>query len=189
MKIKECGGHFDQMLRQTRAHHSLLSQVADQKAAMLTTVSALAATILLTVANDSTAYRVPVTIMLFTCVLTCCFAVLASMPSLKKPNRSARKNPLFNPLFFGDFTGLSYDEYKAEMERILETHEATYEAQIREVYAMGQYLAKRKFLYLRRAYVCLFTGIVASALVWLFLQLEASGISHVLERLTVSGTP
>ena len=189
MKIKECGGHFDQMLRQTRAHHSLLSQVADQKASMLTTISALATTILLTVADGSTSYRIPATIMLLTCVMTCCFAVLASMPSIKKPGRNANKNPLFNPLFFGDFAGLSYDEYKKEMERVLHDHEATYEAQVREIYAIGRYLAHRKFLYLRRAYLCLFTGLVSSALVWLFLQLESSGFSHVLERLQSIGSP
>lgn len=176
MKVDEAGGHFDQMLRQTRAHHVMLSQIADRKANMLTTVSAIAASILIALV-DSPESRVPATMMLITCVTTCCFAILASMPSMRRPRRNAKAtNPLFNPLFFGDFAGMGYDEYVAEMEAVMKDHQSAYEAQVREVYVMGRYLATRKYLYLRRAYIVFFVGLVASAMVWLYLQLERSGV-------------
>ncbi|MEQ9616893.1 MAG: DUF5706 domain-containing protein [Phycisphaerales bacterium] len=155
----------------------VLSQVADHKANMLTTVSALAATLLFSLVNGESSLRVPATMMIVTCVTTCCFAVLASMPSLRRPKRIAKeRGALFNPLFFGDFVGMTWEAYLEEMERIMADPSATYEAQVREIYAMGQYLAHRKFLYLRRAYLALFTGILASAVVWLFLQLQSTGV-------------
>lgn len=176
MKVEEPGGHFDQLLRQTRSHHVMLSQIADRKANMLTTISAIAASILIALV-DSPETRIPATIMLVTCVTTCCFAILASMPGMRRPRRDTKSgNPLFNPLFFGDFAGMDYKAYVQEMEAVMQSHETAYEAQIREVYAMGRYLATRKYLYLRRAYIVFFVGLVASAIAWLALQVWRSGV-------------
>jgi len=176
LDIPNPGGHFDQMLRQTRAHHVVLSQVADTKAGMLITISAISTTILFGVL-DNPSLRAPASMMIVTCVMTCCFAVLASMPSLRSPRKRAdRKGPLFNPLFFGDFVSLSWDEYREEMENIFKDHASVYEAQIREIYSMGQYLAHKKYRHLRRAYVTLFIGILASTVVWLAYQLELAGL-------------
>jgi hypothetical protein len=41
MEVKQPAGHIDQMLRQTRAHHVQLSQMADSKANMIMTVGSL----------------------------------------------------------------------------------------------------------------------------------------------------
>lgn len=177
MKVPEPGGHFDQLWRQTRAHHVMLSHIADRKANMLTTISAIAASLLFALVDSPTA-RIPAMIMIITCVTTASFALLASMPSVRgRKRRDPRtNNPLFNPLFFGDFVSLSYEDYLAEIEAVMENHESAYEAQAREVYAMGQYLANKKYRFLRRAYVAFFTGMLASAAVWVAIQLRDSGL-------------
>ena len=41
MDIRQPGGHLDQMMRQTRAHHVQLSLMADRKANMMMTVASL----------------------------------------------------------------------------------------------------------------------------------------------------
>lgn len=41
MEISEPGGHLDQCIRQSRAHHVQLSYMADMKANMILTISSL----------------------------------------------------------------------------------------------------------------------------------------------------
>lgn len=41
MEIRQPAGHLDQMVRQTRAHHVQLSAMADAKANMMLTISAI----------------------------------------------------------------------------------------------------------------------------------------------------
>ena len=41
MEVQQPAGHLDQMLRQTRAHHVQLSQMADNKANMIMTVASI----------------------------------------------------------------------------------------------------------------------------------------------------
>jgi hypothetical protein len=68
----------------------------------------------------------------------------------------------FNLLFFGDFVRLTLEEYKAEMEALLNDPSRTYEAQVQEIYVLGKYLATRKYRLLRCAYFSFIGGIVAS---------------------------
>jgi len=45
MKVIQPGSHLDHMIRQTRAHHTQLSAMADTKANMLLTMSSILVTI------------------------------------------------------------------------------------------------------------------------------------------------
>ena len=58
------------------------------------------------------------------------------------------------PLFFGGFASLSYDACLRMMEEILADPENADEAQMREVYVIGQDLAHRKYRFLRRGDAC-----------------------------------
>jgi hypothetical protein len=122
--------------------------------------------------------RVAAGIMIGGCVVTCCFAVLSSMPGLLRPKRSRfKRGPLFNPLFFGDFAAMTFDEYAKEMEGILNDPSLSYEAQVKEIYAIGLYLQNRKYKYLRYAYVSLLGTVTVSILVWLTGVLVAEGVA------------
>ena len=79
--------------------------------------------------------------------------------------------PAFNPLFFGDFTRLSYPEFLGTMEKAMANSSSAYEAQLREVYLLGTYLAKSKYRWLRWGYVSFMSGLAGSVLAWLVMAL------------------
>jgi len=51
------------------------------------------------------------------------------------------------------------------MEEMLNDHSKTYEAQVREIYTLGVFLAQTKYRYLRLAYLVFVTGLFTSGLV------------------------
>ncbi len=166
MKTGQPGGHFDQMMRQTRAHHVSLSAMADQKANMLLTISAIV--IPLTVGYlQEEAFRWPAIVLIGFNMLTVLLATYTIMPKIRPKRLANPTGRLFNPLFFGDFEALSYDEYLESMERVMHDPASAYEAQIREVYVMGQYLSKHKYRYLRLSYLSFLCGVFSAAAVWL----------------------
>ncbi|MES1194583.1 MAG: Pycsar system effector family protein, partial [Opitutus sp.] len=93
-------------------------------------------------------------------------AAYAVMPKLPFSGRSAAppevRDPRFNLLFFGDFTGLSYAQFEAEMERVMNDPSAVYQAQVREIYTLGVFLAEKKYRFLRLAYTTFIVGLFAS---------------------------
>lgn len=160
MKVSQPGGHLDQLVRQTRAHHVVLSSQADTKANMLITVSAIVIPLTVRYVSDPVLGPAALTMIGFS-VLTICLAAYSVMPKVR-PGVRGTHDPTFNPLFFGDFAALSYDEYLRIMEEILADPENAYEAQVREVYVIGQYLAHRKYRFLRWGYTCFVVGLLTA---------------------------
>ena len=80
-------------------------------------------------------------------------------------------NPAFNPLFFGDFTRMGQDQFETLMGEIMSSHERTYAAQVRELYLLGNFLAKKKYRYLRLAYISFIVGLSATFLCFIVLAL------------------
>ena len=60
---------------------------------------------------------------------------------------------------------------REEMEKILSDPTKAYEAQVRELYTMGIYLATRKFRFVRFAYLSFMAGFVASGIVLLLTEI------------------
>jgi hypothetical protein len=73
-------------------------------------------------------------------------------------------SPKFNLLFFGDFTRLPYAQYEAAMEELLNDTSRVYEAQTREIYLLGIFLARKKYRFLRLAYLSFIAGTGGSVL-------------------------
>jgi Family of unknown function (DUF5706) len=165
MKINQPGGHLDQMMRQTRAHLVQLSTMADMKANMLLTMSSVVATLCLPQMFTRT-IQWPLLLLVGFCLLTILLATYAVMPKLPISNKSAVRpdiqSPTFNLLFFGDFTRLSYGEFESAMEENMNDSSRTYQIMVREVYTLGVFLAKKKYRYLRLAYLSFITGLFAS---------------------------
>jgi len=161
-QIVQPGGHLDQLLRQTRAHLAQLSQLGDLKASMLLTTSAIVVPLVLRFTDDPV-LRVPALLMIGASLLTILLAAYAVMPKLGG-RRTPPDAPGFNLLFFADFVTLPYDEYLRRLEAVLNDPSRTYEAQVREVYLQGVYLARRKYRFIRLAYLSFMAGVLASAL-------------------------
>jgi hypothetical protein len=89
------------------------------------------------------------------------------MPKLRGGRKSGAppdlQNPAFNLLFFGNFTQLDYPQFEKAMEEVMNDPSRTYEAQVREIFTLGQYLANRKYRSLRWAYIAFIMGLLASA--------------------------
>lgn len=164
MNISNPGGHFDQLIRQTRAHHTQLSSMADVKANMLLTMSSLVITFSLRYLEDPY-LRLPVIVLTIFCLITIFNAAYAVMPKLDFHFRPDLEKLDCNILFFGSFMNLNYDEYVTAMEQVLSDPAKAYEAQVREVYELGVFLGRKKYLYIRRAYVSFLIGLAAGGLV------------------------
>lgn len=166
MKIHEAGGHLDQMMRQTRAHHVQLSVMGDLKANALMTIAAVLLTFSAAfVVREQ--FRAAVIVLMCSCLVTILLATFAVMPGtpLQIKRRKSADQPTnsgFNLLFFGSFAGMDYAQFAAAMEETMNDPSKTYEAMVREVYTLGVYLARKKYRYLRLAYIVFTTGLFAA---------------------------
>ncbi len=159
------GGSLDHMIRQTRNHHVQLSSMADSKANMLMTTASVVLTLCVPYAMDSTLKFAAITLMVF-CFITIFLSVYAAMPKIsflfrhKSPTEFTPSK--FNLLFFGDFIHLKYDDYQMEMERLMSNPDQVYREQIKEIYFLGNFLARKKYRFLRLAYFTFLVGFIAS---------------------------
>jgi len=169
MEIKQTAAHLDHMIRQTRAHHVQLSSMADMKANMMLTVAAILIPLSIRFLDDPRLQPAALTMIGF-CILTVLLAAYAAMPkvlSKKGPNKTIDpEDPSFNLLFFGSFTKMNYYDFQNAMEKVMNDHGEVYEKQIKEIYLMGQYLAREKYRFVRLAYISFITGMVISSVLY-----------------------
>ncbi len=170
MNIPQAGGHLDQLIRQTRAHHTQLSSMADVKANMLLTMSSLVITFSLRYFEDPY-LRWPIIVLTIFCLITIFNAAYAVMPKVNFSFRPDLEELNCNILFFGSFMNLKYDEFEEAMEQVLSDPAKAYEAQIREIYELGVFLGRNKYLYIRRAYVSFLMGLVAGGVMLLVVEM------------------
>jgi hypothetical protein len=165
MKINTPGNEINYLLTQTRSHHVQLSSMADLKANMLLTMASIVITLAAPQAMK-TGSQWPLLILMGFSLATILLAAYAVMPKVRITARNQPvpdvNSPQFNLLFFGDFTTLDYTQFQAEMERVLNDPSSTYEAQVREIYTLGVFLAHKKYRYLRLAYTTFIAGLFAS---------------------------
>ncbi len=171
MEIKQSAVHLDHMIRQTRAHHVQLSSMADMKANMMLTVAALLIPLSIRFLDDPRLQPAALTMIGF-CILTVLLAAYAAMPKkLGKKGTSKTidpEDPSFNLLFFGSFAQMDYYDFEHAMEKIMNDHEEAYKTQIKEIYLIGQYLAREKYRFVRFAYISFITGMVISSVLYVF---------------------
>jgi hypothetical protein len=170
MDIQQPAGHLDQMIRQTRAHHVSLSSLADTKANMMLTIASLMIPLSTRFLYEDRSHLAAVTLIGF-CVLTIVLAAYAAMPKLKIRNHKNRpvdlNAPTFNLLFFGSFTRMNYHAYKEAMGTMMDDPNRVYEAQLREIYGMGQYLAQKKYRFVLFSYLSFIAGILVSSTIYI----------------------
>jgi len=161
--ISSAGSHADHMLRQTRMQLMQLSQMADSKAGMLITISSIVITLAVPQLLRPE-FHLAAAILISTSVLTILLSAYATMPKLfsSKSCMPDINSTSFNILFFADFIKLDYENFFAEMERVVTDPGLTYSTQVKEIYLMGQYLAQRKFKFVTLGYLAFIIGLVLS---------------------------
>ncbi|WP_235903744.1 Pycsar system effector family protein [Pontixanthobacter luteolus] len=155
--------HAIHMMRTAQINTLTLSQMADQKASILmgATFLVFSLSISRTLAGDN-----PVSLMLlalFSFLSSLC-AVMAVLPSVRKPNETGARP---NKLFFGHFAELDEEEWTASILQEMQADETVFRAMMHDVYQNGQVLARRKYRFLGLAYrifICgLFLTLIAFA--------------------------
>ncbi|HEY5042874.1 MAG TPA: Pycsar system effector family protein [Verrucomicrobiae bacterium] len=169
-KVEKPGSHLDHLMRASQFHLIQLSSMADMKANMLLTMSSVVMTLSLPqLLKDSHLW--PLIVLIAFCLLTIGLATYAVMPKIpvRIENAPFDINGLnFNLLFFGDFTRLTQTQFESAMEETMNDPSRTYGTQVRELYLLGTFLAKKKYRYLRLAYISFITGLTLSFIGFLF---------------------
>lgn len=171
MPFPEPGGHIDQLIRQTRAHHVQLSSMADLKANMVLTMASVVLTLCIRYLTDPRLFWPSMTLMGF-CFVTIALAAYAAMPKVHtRAEDSEHHLTPTNLLFFGDFAHLTWEQYRDRMEEVLAKPGQVYEIQLKEVYTLGLFLEKKKYRYLRLAYVSFLLGVAVAGIVFAVIEI------------------
>lgn len=167
MKVNHPGNEINYLLQQTRVHHMQLSSMADLKANMLLTMASIVVTLAAPQVMKAGS-QLPLLVLMGFSLMTILLAAYAVMPKISFTGLHSQppdmSSPHFNLLFFGDFTGLTYEQFETEMEKVMNSPSAVYQTQVREIYTLGVFLARKKYRYLRLAYATFISGLFASFL-------------------------
>ena len=144
---------------------------ADQKAGQMITVSAIVFSV--TAANlDNPILMYPLMFFAICCILTLLFAIIAIIPNAKYPKNKLgeldQTSGKFDPLYFGHFSYLKKNEYKAYYALTLMNDDKIYDALAEEMYFSGKALALVKYKWLRWSYAMFLFGMVGSIMITIF---------------------
>ena len=149
----------DNLLRTVQQHHVQLSVMADTKASILITISSIVLTIALSRSGEPHLRPALFTIAA-TCLISLLLAIIAIIPTFGRP----RHGPM-NIFFFGHFATMSEDQYMDELRAILSDDAMLYEHAVRDIHSLGVYLYRKKYRFLRFAYVALLVGFLIATIV------------------------
>jgi hypothetical protein len=149
---------LDTALRTAQQHHVQLSAMADNKAGLLITISSIVLTISLSRMQDPM-LRPALMTLAAACLFSLLLAILAVLPT-SSPREVRKGRVRRNLLFFGHFGPLTEEEFFNEITPILRSDAAIYEAVLRDLYGNGAYLYRKKYRFLRFAYVALLAGFI-----------------------------
>ncbi|HEX2059217.1 MAG TPA: Pycsar system effector family protein, partial [Thermoanaerobaculia bacterium] len=141
------------------------SVLADTKAGLIITISSIVLTISLSRAGDPQ-LRAALLTLAVACLLALVLAIFAVLPTFAP--RQSRASAARNFLFFGHFGPLTEDEFLDEMRRIMASDSILYETALRDIYSLGTYLYRKKYRFLRFAYVALLAGFILATVVEVF---------------------
>lgn len=162
---------IETMFRVTLRNHLKLSDIADTKANILLSVSAIVLSIALSnlfpkLDKPSNYYLIyPTLIFLSITVATMIFSILSTRPKVTsgkftKEDVSQRK---VNLLFFGNFYKMPLEDFQEGMEEIMKDRDYLYKSLMKDLYFLGLVLEK-KYRLLRIAYTIFMIGIVISVI-------------------------
>lgn len=170
MHIKQPSPQLDHMLRQTRMNLVAFSQMADTKAHIILSLASVLLSLSLTqIANPGLTLSIA-GLDLFL-LFTIFFALLTVIGKIKVFDRRKHSvnDPDYSPLFFGNYGDIPYEEYARDFEKTMNDPDATYEIIVKDIYYAGTYLLQTKYRYIRLAYLCFFTGLIVSTIIY-FIQ-------------------
>jgi len=165
----EIGRGVETMFRTTYRTHINLSAIADNKANIMLSISA----IILSIAMSSLLPKFdanhrlifPTLILLAVCLATLVFAILATRPNITHGSftRQDILEKRSNLLFFGNFHKMPIEDFHWGMMEMIRDSDFLYSSMTRDIYFLGKVLAQ-KYRYLRLGYAVFMIGMVVSVL-------------------------
>lgn len=165
---------IETMFRVALRNHNNLSQMADNKANIMLSVSTIMMSLLLTSmvpkVDSNPGMLWPTIITLIVCLVTMYYAIMATRPIVDKTltySRDLLHQNKTNLLFFGNFKNLDIEEYEWGIGEMMKDKELLYGALIKDLFYLGKVLSK-KFEYLHMCYNVFMIGLFVSAASFIF---------------------
>ncbi|MCB9185044.1 MAG: hypothetical protein H6591_14135 [Flavobacteriales bacterium] len=163
--------HRDYLLSQSRVNLMAVSQMSDLKANLMLTLSAVMLQFALTKVSDHalTGPKAHYWVMTAGALITILLCAYSTLPKARFRNVAiadgAELPKGFSILFFTSFIRLSMEDYKRRMHLVLSSPPRTHDAILEELHAHGRFIARKKYLPLRLAYMSfLLTWLVGAVL-------------------------
>ena len=163
--------HRDYLLIQTRVNLMAVSQMSDLKANLMLTLSAVMLQFALMKVSDPTiagavAQYWVITLGALSTIILSAWSTVPKTPLFfrERPDDGSMHTPP-NILHFSNIIELGLPAYKRHMKQVMRSPRHTHEAILEEIHAHGRYIARRKYLPLRLAYISfLLTWIISASL-------------------------
>lgn len=164
--------HRDYLLNQSRVNLMAISQMSDLKANLMLTLSAVLLQFALVKVSDHslTGPKSHYWVMVVGALITILLSAYSTLPKAPLRSRQLKDDEPapkgFTLLFFTSFIRLSLPEYKRRMSVLLSSPPRSHEAILEELYAHGKYIARKKYLPLRLAYMTFLLTWLAGAIMY-----------------------
>jgi predicted metal-dependent HD superfamily phosphohydrolase len=168
---------IETMFRTTSSNHLMLSQMADNKANILITINSIILSVVVSVLlrklEEDPRLIIPTIMLVSVCLATIVFAILSTRPNVSagRFTRDEVKNKKTNLLFFGNFHGMSVEDYEWSMKQMMKDADYLYGSLIKDIYYLGKVLGK-KYKYLRVAYNIFMYGFVIAILSFVLVMMS-----------------
>jgi predicted metal-dependent HD superfamily phosphohydrolase len=167
LREQEVSRGVETMFRATYRTHINLSAIADNKANIMLSVSAIIISIvvsnLLPQLKMNPRLAFPTFLLLAVCLLALIFAILSTRPKVTGGTVTDEdiRNRKANLLFFGNFFNMEIEKFQEGMMEMIRDNEFLYHSMTRDLYFLGKVLAV-KYKYLRICYAIFMYGIILS---------------------------
>ena len=155
----------DLLLRTTQQNHLELSVMADQKANIIIAFCSVVFSVSLTQV-DNLDQNWGFLVLMISSAASMIAAILTLIPRINVKNHTQSDKDL-NPLFFGDFTLFTAEEYMDRMMELVDSDEKVYKTLIKDIYQSGLMLKNKKYRYLRISYLIFFGGLCVSPVLFI----------------------
>jgi len=160
---------IETMFRVVPKNHLDLTAMADSKAHMMISTNSIIISVvvglLFSKIDTNPHLMLPVALLLAVSLAAIIFSVLATRPKVTtgKLTRDDIEKKSVNLLFFGNFHGMSLDDFEWGMKEMMTDREYLYSSMIRDLHSLGQVLAI-KYRYLRISFNIFMYGFILAVI-------------------------
>ena len=167
---------IETMYRVALRNHNQLSKIADNKANIMLSITAIMMSLILSSLapkiDANPRLLIPTILIVTVNLVTMFFAIMATRPKVSSTpyTRERFLDSKVNILFFGNFYKIPLDEFEWGMRHLMEDKDLLYNSLSKDLYFLGSVLAK-KYGFLQYAYVVFMGGLIISTIsfIWAFL--------------------